>query len=138
MEAAYNYLGKDLVYSEMHYNLVVREPELVGSLNFCKERGIVFCAYRPLQLGQLSKPGIKILDEMAKKYNKSQSQIALKWLLHHDDVITVVKALKEKHIDEDLELFGWELTSEDFDKLTKDFPIQMRIGDTSEPRKFKF
>jgi diketogulonate reductase-like aldo/keto reductase len=138
LEATYNYLGKNLVYCEMHYNLIIREPEICGALDFCREKGIILSAYRPLQLGQLSKPGITILDEMAKKYNKSQSQIALKWLLQQKGVITMTKALDEKHIDEDLELFQWTITQEDVDKLGKDFPIQIRISDCSEPRKYKF
>jgi diketogulonate reductase-like aldo/keto reductase len=138
LKAAYEYLGKDLVYSEMHYNLIIREPEICGALEFCKEKNIIFNAYRPLQLGQLSNPGIQILDEMAAKYNKTQSQIALKWLLQKDGVIAMVKALKPEHIDEDLELFGWEISKDDLDKLSKDFPIQIRISDCSEPRQYKF
>ncbi|MBP9758561.1 aldo/keto reductase [Candidatus Dojkabacteria bacterium] len=137
LEAAYNYLGKELVYNEMHYNLIIREPQICGALDFCKHKGIVLGAYRPLQLGQLSKPGIAILDELAKKYNKSQSQIALKWLIQQDGVITMPKALSAKHIDEDLELFDWELSQEDIEKLNNDFPIQIRMSDCSEPRKFK-
>jgi diketogulonate reductase-like aldo/keto reductase len=138
LQAAYDYLGKELVYSEMHYNLVVREPEICGALNFCREKDIILGAYRPLQLGQLSKPGILILDELAKKYNKSQSQISLKWLLQQKGVITMTKALKPEHIDEDLDSFDWELSKEDMERLTRDFPIQMRMSDCSEPRVFKF
>jgi diketogulonate reductase-like aldo/keto reductase len=138
LQVAYEYLGKDLVYNEMHYNLIVREPEIFGALDYCRERNIILGAYRPLQFGQLSKPGIVILDEMAKKYNKSQSQIALKWLLQQKGVITMPKAIEQKHIDEDLQLFDWELSSEDVTKLSHDFPIQMRLSDCSEPRKFKF
>lgn len=138
LEAAYDYLGNELVYNEMHYNLIVREPQICGALDFCRQKGIVLGAYRPLQLGQLSKPGIVILDELAKKYNKSQSQIALKWLIQQDGVITMPKALGVKHIDENLELFDWELSQNDFDKLSKNFPIQIRMSDCSEPRKFNF
>lgn len=138
LNAAHDYLGKKLVMNEMHYNLIVREPTLTGALDYCKKNNIVFCAYRPLQLGQLSKPGIGILDSMAKKYNKSQSQISLKWLLQKDGVITMTKSVNKKHILEDLDVFNWELEKEDMEKLETDFPIQMRISDCSEPRVFKF
>ncbi|MCR4329238.1 MAG: aldo/keto reductase [Candidatus Roizmanbacteria bacterium] len=138
LKAAYEYLGKKLVYSEMHYNLIIREPELSGTLDYCKKNNIILSAYRPLQLGQLSKPGIVLLDQMVKKYSKSQSQIALKWLLQKDGVITMTKALNTKHIIEDLDLFGWNLEKEDIKKLDKDFPIQIRLSDCSEPREFKF
>jgi len=139
LKAAHEYLGKKLVMSEMHYNLVVREPTLAGGeLNYCRENKIVFCAYRPLQLGQLAKPGIVLLDKIAKKYGKTQSQISLKWLLQKDGVITMTKAASKKHILEDLDVFNWELEKEDYEALENDFPIQIRISDCSEPRVFKF
>lgn len=138
LKAAVGYLGKKLVYNEMHYNLIIREPEITGTLDFCRQHGIILSAYRPLQLGQLSKPGICLLDEMAKKYNKSQSQIALKWLLQKDGVITMTKALDFQHIREDLSIFDWNIEKRDMEKLDKDFPIQIRMSDCSEPRVFKF
>jgi diketogulonate reductase-like aldo/keto reductase len=138
LQAAYDYLGKKLVYSEMHYNLVVREPELFGALDFCLKHGIILSAYRPLQFGQLSKPGISILDDLSAKYGKSQSQIALRWLVQKEGVIAIAKALKSQHIDENLDIFDWQLTEEDQQKLDSNFPIQMRLSDCSEPRPFKF
>lgn len=138
LKASVDYLGKEIVYSEMHYNLVIREPEVCGCLDYCREQGIVLSAYRPLQLGQLSKPGIVLLDQMAKKYSKSQSQIALKWLLQKDRVVTMTKVITAKHINEDLDVFNWNLEKEDVERLDRDFPIQIRVSDCSEPRVFKF
>jgi len=136
LKAAHSYLGKKLVYNEMHYNLIVREPEVCGALEYCRENNIILSAYRPLQFGQLSKPGTILSDEMAKKYGKSQSQIALKWLLQKEGVITMVKALDFKHIDEDLAIFGWELDKKDVYKLDNDFPDQKDVSDCSGPRIF--
>ena len=135
LEYAFNYSGKKIVYSEMHYNLAIREPEISGELDFCRNNGIILSAYRPLQLGQLSKPGIVILDEMVKKYNKSQSQISLKWLIQKEGVITVVKVLNQNHIAEDMGIFDWSLENEDVEKLDKKFPIQIGVSDCSGPRK---
>lgn len=138
LQASVDYLGKEIVYSEMHYNLIIREPEICGCLDYCREKGIILSAYRPLQLGQLSKSGIVLLDQIAKKYGKSQSQIALKWLLQKKGVITMTKVTTKKHIDEDLGVFDWNLEKADEERLDKDFPIQIRISDCSEPRQFKF
>ena len=71
LKAAVEYLGKEIVYSEMHYNLIIREPEIGGTLDYCRQNGIILSAYRPLQLGQLSRPGIVLLDQMSEKYKKS-------------------------------------------------------------------
>jgi len=138
LKTAVEYLGPKIVYNEMHYNLIIREPEICGALDYCREKGIILSAYRPLQLGQLSKPGIVLLDQMAKKYDKTQSQIALKWLIQKPGVITMTKAANQNHIDQDLDVFEWEISKEDIKKLDSDFPIQIRISDCSEPRTFKF
>jgi len=138
LTAAVEYTGENIVYSEMHYNLIIREPEIDGSLNFCKKHNIILSAYRPLQLGQLSKPGIVMLDDLARKYGKTQSQIVLRWLVQKDGVVAVVKALGENHLKENLDIFNWSLSGEDMERLNKDFPIKIRISDCSSPRKFKF
>lgn len=129
------YTGGKILCDEMHYNLIIREPEISGELKCCRENGIILSAYRPLQLGQLSKPGIEILDRLAEKYEKSQSQIALKWLVQKDGVVTIVKALDKKHINEDLNIFDWQLEPKDAENLDKNFPIQIRVSDCSGPRK---
>jgi len=138
LKAAADYLEGKLVYNEMHYNLIIREPEVCGVLDFCQKNGIMLCAYRPLQLGQLSRPGINLLDKIAKKYRKSQSQIALKWLIQKDGIIAVTKALSFNHIKADLDIFNWNLENTDIEKLNNDFPVQIRTSDCSEPRIFKF
>lgn len=137
LKAAHDYLGKRLVYNEMHYNLMIREPEICGALEYCRQNGIMLSAYRPLQLGKLSKPGIALLDNIANKYGKSQSQIALKWLLQKKGVITMVKALNLNHIEEDLDVFGWELENQDMEKLDRDFPNKVNVSDCSRPRIFR-
>ena len=85
----------------------------------------------------MSKPGILIVDELAKKYGKSQSQIALRWLVQKEGVIAIVKVFETKHIKENVEVFDFELTKEDMERLDNDFPIQILTSDCSEPRKAK-
>jgi len=125
-----------LVYNELHYNLIIREPETTGTFDYCLKNNIVLSAYRPLQLGQLSKPGIKLLDDLAKKYNKTQAQIALKWLIEKENVIVIPKAIKQKHIKENIGIFDFEIEKKDLNSLNKDFPIQIQISDCSIPKKF--
>lgn len=120
------------------YNLVCRESQIKGVINYCRENGIQFIAWRPILL---SYPGsidpyyhtgtYKVLDEMAKKYKKTNIQIAVKWLLQQDGVSIVFKSANKKHIDEILEVETFELSDEDWEKLNKDFPIQKELGCTA-------
>lgn len=137
LEFITKYTKGKIVYNEMHYNLIIREPEITGELQFCRDNNIVLSAYRPLQLGQLSRPGIQLLDEIAKKYNKTQPQIALKWLVQKEGVAVLVKSLNHQHIKENLDIFSFELEKEDITKLDHDFPIQIRTSDCCSPQKPK-
>jgi diketogulonate reductase-like aldo/keto reductase len=128
--------GGQIVYNEMHYNLLVREPEVINIFPFCKKQNIVLSAYRPLQLKQLAKPGIALLDWIAFKHNKSQAQVALKWLLSKDGVVTIPKMTTLGHIDEALDLFSWDLDVDEIESLNMEFPIQTRISDCSVPREW--
>ena len=131
------YTGEKIVCDEMHFNLAIREPIVTGVYDYCLQKNILLSAYRPLQLGQLSKPGILLVDELVKKYGKSQSQIALRWLTQKEGVVVLVKAFDQKHIQEDIQVFDFDLSKEDIERLDKDFPIQILASDCSGARKAK-
>lgn len=115
-----------IVLNQVHYNLIFREPIIDGLLDYCRENDIFFEAWRPVQQGNLSRPGINILDKMSKKYGKTQSQIAINWLTSQENVITLVKTSNVEHLKEDLGAIGWEMSKEDVEKLAKEFPIQLK------------
>lgn len=119
-----------IVANQIEYSLLVRNEgnEYININNmeskvipFCQENDIMVIAYRPLARGKLTRPGFKILDELAKKYNKTQSQIAINWLISKKKVITIPKSSKIEHLKENLGALGWKLTSEDMHKLDKEF-----------------
>lgn len=114
-----------IVLNQVHYNLIFREPVLKGVLEYCQNNDVFLEAWRPLQKGDLAKPGITILDEMCKKYNKTQSQIAINWLISQKNVITLAKTSNVKHLEDDLGALGWEMNKSDIDLLMKNFPIQL-------------
>lgn len=114
-----------IVLNQVHYNLLFREPVLGGVLDYCQDNDVFMEAWRPLQQGNLSRPGIKILDELCRKYDKTQSQVALNWLLVQENVITTVKTGDLEHLTDNLGAIGWEMDRSDVDLLTASFPIQL-------------
>lgn len=129
-------IDNQIVYNELQYNLIIREVELDGMKQQLTDQGIILGAYRALQQGQLSKPGISMLDMMASKYHKTVSQIALKWLLKDPNVIPIVKATNKDHIGEIATIFDWEMNKNDIGMLSKDFPIQIKKGDCMPPTNY--
>ena len=88
---------------------------------YCQENNILIIAWRPLAKGELAKPGFKIVDDLAKKYNKSQSQIAINWLISKKGIVVITKSTKIEHLKQNLGAIGWRLRQEDIDRLNNEF-----------------
>ncbi|MEH7081707.1 aldo/keto reductase [Neobacillus drentensis] len=94
---------------EFHPHLTQKEL-----LAYCKKEGIQMEAWSPLKQGQLlNEP---VLEDLAHKYNKSVAQVILRWDLQHG-VVTIPKSIKEHRIIENADLFDFELSAEDMDKI---------------------
>lgn len=107
-----------VVANQIEYNLLRREAEK-NIIPFCKNHNILIIAYRPLAKGELAHKGIKILDDIAKKYNKINSQIAIKWLISQKNVVVIIKSSNINHIKHNINVFGWELEPQDKEQLEK-------------------
>lgn len=106
--------------NQVKYNIKCRYPEK-ELLPFCQKEEITLIAYTPLEEGSLTKN--RLLQEMGRKYKKSAAQIALNWLICHDNVITIPKAIHRSHLQENAQAMGWRLKGEDFEKIATAFPI---------------
>ncbi len=82
--------------------------------DFCKKHSIQLEAWSPLmQGGLLEEP---TLVEIAKKYNKSTAQIIIRWDIQ-TGVVTIPKSVKPHRIAENADVFDFELSDEDMDKI---------------------
>ena len=95
------------------YNLLKRQQEI---LEFCKQRKIVFIAYRPLMKGDIGQE-IPILNKLAGKYGKTNVQITLNWLVSKEQIVAIPKAIKVEHLKEIVESIGWKMSDEDYESL---------------------
>jgi len=113
-----------IVSNQVHYNLINREPELSGLLDFCQRNDVMLTAYRPLEKGLLIKGDVKILGDMCEKYGKTPAQIALNWLISQRNVVTISKSTNIDHLKDNLGSVGWTMGAKDVETLRKDFPGQ--------------
>ncbi len=109
-----------LVADQVEYSLIEQGPasEL---LPYCMENNVILIAYTPLARGRLAKPGYPFLDSLVEKYGKTQAQVSLNWLISQENVITIPKASKLKHLRDNVGALGWRLNRDDFKKLTDAF-----------------
>lgn len=93
---------------------------------FCKEHDIALTAYCPLARGKVLKD--KILKQIGSKYGKSPAQVSLRWLLQKGAIV-IPKAGSKEHLKENMDLDGWELSSEDIEAVDA-LSIEQKIVDT--------
>jgi len=82
-------------------------------LSFCREHRIQLEAWSPLMQGNLELP---LLAELSAKYGKSAAQIVLRWDLQHG-VVTIPKSVTSHRIEENANVFDFELSGEDMARL---------------------
>jgi len=130
IEEAQKHAKNKIVANQIEYNLLTRnrgqftndmESEIIP---YCQKNGVIVIAYRPLTKGELAKPEIKLLDELAEKYGRTQAQIALNWLISKPNIVTIPKAVRVEHIKENLGAIGWRLNEEDMRRLDYDFQVK--------------
>ncbi len=116
-----------IVCNQVHYSLVCREIVDKGVLEYCQDNGIAIVAWGPLQKGELEESDM--LKELAGKYNKTQYQIAINWLISQKNVVTIPKTTHTEHLDENLGALGWTLEEGDIKILTEKFPGQKLVSE---------
>ncbi|EEL20266.1 YtbE (Aldo/keto reductase YtbE) [Bacillus cereus Rock1-3] len=97
--------------NQVEYHPRLTQKELQA---FCKEQGIQMEAWSPLMQGQLLDN--ETLQEIADKHGKTTAQVILRWDLQNG-VITIPKSTKEHRIIANADVFNFELTKEDMEKI---------------------
>jgi 2,5-diketo-D-gluconate reductase B len=80
-------------------------------LKYIQEQDLLFTAYQPLGKGNLKDDAN--LTEIGKKYNKTAIQVALRWLIQQKNIVAIPKASSRQHLEENLEVFDFELDEDE-------------------------
>ena len=109
---------------EIHPNRT--EKEIITA---CKRHNIAVEAWSPIMRGLLSDN--EIIQKLALKYNKSESQIILRWHLQNN-VIAIPKSSNIKRMQENLDIFDFEIEIEDMEKIDS-----INTGERMKPQKYE-
>ena len=87
---------------------------------YSQENNILVEAFSPLTPASRldANPLTEYLEELLKKYNKSLGQLLLRYTLQRG-ILPITTSAKESRIKESLDVFDFELTKEEFDKITE-------------------
>jgi diketogulonate reductase-like aldo/keto reductase len=111
--------GDSVQTDQVLYNLVHREAEF-ELLPWCRDQKIPLMAYSPIDRGRLVRD--EVVVQLAEKHQVSAAQIALAWVLQHDDVFAVPKASSPDHVRENAGALDLRLDAEDLKLLDDEFP----------------
>jgi 2,5-diketo-D-gluconate reductase B len=103
--------GYRICNDQIEFHPSLNQRELV---DFCKQNKIIVTAYSPNAQGQDLK--ISEIQILARKYGKTESQIILKWIVSKE-IVTIPRSDNNKHIEENFQIWDWELEDEDKKKM---------------------
>lgn len=135
LEPAYHALtpGQHLAFNQMPYHPGQRYVEQ-ALLPYCAERGTAVMAYSPLGHGRTMvwKDNAVVLD-MARRLSATPAQVVLAWLLSHEGVVAIPKAVRPQHIIENAGALALTLSAADRAQLDLAFPAPTRRAATLPP-----
>ncbi len=104
--------GVPLLTNQVEYHALLSQEKL---LSFMKQHHLFLTAYSPLAQGRLVDH--PVLREIGQKHHKSGIQVALRWLIQQDQVAAVPKASDPQKRRKNLNIFDFELDSEDIERI---------------------
>ena len=115
-------------------NQIERHPNLIRKelIEFCQKHNMVVEAWSPLARGKLLNN--ETIKKIAEKYNKTPSQIILRWNIE-SNISVIPKSKTKERIEENINIFDFKLDREDIENINN-LENGDRIG--SDPLTFDF
>jgi diketogulonate reductase-like aldo/keto reductase len=127
LEEAVRVCPEPLVTNQIEYHAYLPQDRMLAAL---KRHGMILTAYCPVARGQLLNDAT--VAAIAKARGKTPAQICLRWLVQQPGVAAVPRALEEKHIAENLDVFDFALDEEEMRRLSALRSRRLRIADPPE------
>lgn len=126
LEQAMRLCPEPLVTLQAEYHPYLDQSKVLA---YCRSKGLVFTAYCPLARGRLFND--PVLREIAEKKGRTIAQIALRWLMQQGNIAAIPRSSNPKHIAESLDVFDFELTAEEMQRI---FALKRPDGRIANPK----
>jgi len=116
--------GNKCAINQVLYNLGSRGIEF-DLMPWQRERNVPFMAYCPVAQGASLREELledKHVREVASKYQVTPMQILLSFVLRHDDVAAIPKAVERAHVRQNAASINIKLSEDDLAWISKEFP----------------
>ena len=98
--------------NQVEYHPYLAQPKLTKQ---AVGMDYMLTAYSPLGKGRVI--GDQTLRDIGEAHGKSAAQVALRWLVQQDHVSTIPKAASAEHRRSNLDIFDFELSDEEMDRV---------------------
>jgi 2,5-diketo-D-gluconate reductase B len=102
----------EIFTNQVEYHPMLDQQKL---LDVTRELDILLTAYSPIARGEVNEN--ETIKKLAEKYNKTPTQVTLRWLIQQDKVAAIPKAAKEDHIKSNFDIFDFVLTGEEMREM---------------------
>jgi diketogulonate reductase-like aldo/keto reductase len=116
--------GNQCAINQVLYNLGSRGIEF-DLMPWQRERNIPFMAYCPVAQGANLREELrenKNVRQVAAKYQVTPMQILLSFVLRHEDMVAIPKAVQHTHIEQNATSINIQLTDDELAWISKAFP----------------
>ena len=117
-------LCPDLLTNQVEYHPLLSQQKI---LEFIDNQNLFLTSYSSLMRGKIFK--IQQVMNLAKKYNKSPSQIGLRWLIEQKNIVSLFMSKNKKHIEENFNIFNFQLEEQDQKQLFRLNKNKQRVID---------
>jgi 2,5-diketo-D-gluconate reductase B len=104
LEEANKISSEPLVCNQIECHPFLNQDKVIAS---CRKQGMAVVAYSPIARG--SATGDKLLQKIGKAHGKTAAQICLRWLVQQG-IVVIPRTSKVKRLEENFELFDFELS----------------------------
>jgi 2,5-diketo-D-gluconate reductase B len=126
LEEAMRLCPEPLVTLQAEYHPYLDQTKV---LQYCRSNGLILTAYCPLARGRLFDD--PVLRDIAEKKGRTIAQVALRWLMQQGNIAAIPRSSNPKHIAESLNVFDFELTQEDMQRI---FALKRPDGRIANPK----
>lgn len=98
--------------NQVEYHPYLAQDELLA---FAQERDLMLTAYSPIAKGRVLQDAT--LVKIGRRYGKSPAQVAIRWLLQHENVASIPKAASPEHRMSNIDIFDFALTDEEMEEV---------------------
>ena len=102
---------EDIYCNQVEYHPFLSQEILLKKMN---EMGVIPVAYCPLCRGDVAKD--RVIIELSEKYNKTPSQVTLRWIIQQNAVV-IPKSAKKRRLKENIDIYDFEIDNQDMGRI---------------------